>query len=183
MRLFDNLVTSLLKHYMTISDSPRIKFNDMMSMPSSRQTRTYNGMFYRNRVKRKMTNLKKHLQKSAGPQFPDADGQFIASGSGDSTIQLWDVKAIERAYSESETDIAQSSYIQQDPWVKWSQELEDGWITDSDGNLILFVAPWYQVGLYWDPVKFFLAKDANKLNFSDFGYGKKWADYFQFSEA
>jgi len=71
-----------------------------------------------------------------------SDGQFLVSGSWDTMIRKWDVRAACQLPSERRNDAVAALA---------SAILRDGWLVGSSGELILWVPAEYRTYLQLDP--------------------------------
>ena len=50
-----------------------------------------------------------------------------------------------------------------------------GWLCTHTGDLLLWIPPWYQSGLQWQPRNpLVIATHTAKLSFDEFAFGKDW---------
>ncbi|RDB17342.1 Vegetative incompatibility protein HET-E-1 [Hypsizygus marmoreus] len=96
------------------------------------------------------------------------NGKHIISGSDDKTIRVWNLdywRSTEDIFSETQglSKAAKHYYV------------DDGWLMDSDDNLLLWVPPWYQKNLTWDFNSLIIGQHV-LMDISKFVHGTLWQD-------
>ncbi|EGN94359.1 hypothetical protein SERLA73DRAFT_162987 [Serpula lacrymans var. lacrymans S7.3] len=94
------------------------------------------------------------------------DGKRIVSGSYDKRVRVWNVE------DETRDEILHRS--SSDPLgFKWGDD-DDGWITGTDGELILWIPPEFREGLHWPGTLFVAQDEMTRLDFTTFAHGTSW---------
>ncbi|KAF8300503.1 hypothetical protein DL93DRAFT_2122224, partial [Clavulina sp. PMI_390] len=103
------------------------------------------------------------------------DGAFLASGSFDNTIRLWNAAS---------SALNMVSYLPPSPTLQlslrpaWSTDLHNGWIKGPNNELILWVPPSYRNRLYDERLIGILGQDMSsraRFNFDNMTLGEDWA--------
>jgi WD40 repeat protein len=106
------------------------------------------------------------------------DGRYVASSSSDQTIRMWDV-AVDYEGSAShpanagewpdDTDLSHDGFTDKSRWLD-----HDGWIVNSQGELLFWVPTWIREKLWWPRNTAIIGTQYTKLNLGRFVHGTSW---------
>ncbi|KAF8300526.1 hypothetical protein DL93DRAFT_2173397 [Clavulina sp. PMI_390] len=104
------------------------------------------------------------------------DGKLLASGAADGSIHLWDLSTFLSSQIVVPLPVPESSHLT----ATWQdlKLLDNGWVKGPNGELVLWVPPYYRTNVYHPNLITALGKDPSeiiKLDFDHMVVGEQWA--------
>ncbi|KAF8894364.1 WD40-repeat-containing domain protein [Gymnopilus junonius] len=107
--------------------------------------------------------------KSAESVVFSLDGRQIVSGSGDKTIRIWDVEVKLNSFMQT-TNLVRNYFF----GTKISLQT-NGWVYGPNNELLLWIPPFYHLGLHLPQTLKVIGAHETVLDFSSVVWGSHWA--------
>jgi len=129
-----------------------------------------------------MGPLDRHLTSVYSLAF-SPDGKQLASHSDDDTIRVWDVVRNDFATPPDDAllPLTSAEDLKQRGVYQWKRPMSDGWVENSDEDLILWMPPDYRKYLVQPPCRFVIPYAPAKvtIDVNDFVHGLEWTRCFK----